>query len=96
MVVFEKTHIEKEAKQNKKLVISFPFVGDVKTIDRLEPSCGCTGVTKHKDRIDVYYNSGDIPIHLLFQGWYETTKEVDVIFVDGSLKTLKITIKTIK
>lgn len=66
-----------EVKEKSSNIIIFECTEDIPSSVNITSSCGCSVPVKISDkRIRVSFNAGKVPVHLLQQGYYTTTKYI--------------------
>lgn len=61
---------------------------ELKDIDTMSSSCGCSIPRIENGNIVVSFTPGSIPIHLQFSGQYKTNKSITLNYKDGSSEML--------
>jgi hypothetical protein len=64
---------------------------ELKDIDNMTSSCGCSIPRIENGKIVVTYTPGSIPIHLQYLGQYKTNKTITINYKDGSSEMLSFT-----
>jgi hypothetical protein len=64
---------------------------ELKDIDNMTLSCGCSIPRIENGKIVVTYTPGSIPIHLQYLGQYKTNKTITINYKDGSSEMLSFT-----
>ena len=68
--------------------ITFHPKEELKDIDNMTSSCGCSIPKIKNGNIVVSFTPGSIPIHLQYLGQYKTNKTITINYKDGSSETL--------
>lgn len=68
--------------------ITFYPKEELKDIDNMTSSCGCSIPRIENGKIVVSFTPGSIPIHLQFSGQYKTNKSITLNYKDGSSEML--------
>lgn len=68
--------------------ITFHPKEELKDIDNMTSSCGCSIPKIKNGNIVVSFTPGSIPIHLQFSGQYKTNKSITLNYKDGSSEML--------
>ena len=68
--------------------ITFNPKEELKDIDNMTSSCGCSIPRIENGKIVVTYTPGSIPIHLQYLGQYKTNKTITINYKDGSSEML--------
>lgn len=71
--------------------ITFYPKEELKDINTMSSSCGCSIPRIENGNIVVTYTPGSIPIHLQYLGQYKTSKTITIKYKDGSSETLSFT-----
>ena len=71
--------------------ITFHPKEELKDIDNMTSSCGCSIPKIENGKIVVTYTPGSIPIHLQYLGQYKTNKTITINYKDGSSEMLSFT-----
>ncbi len=83
MIPFEKTHIYLgEKNEHEECSVDFKYNCDPENILEIKPTCGCTKYEhlKEEQTIRVFFNTEEVPKHLLEQGYFEPDKLVNVVY----------------
>lgn len=73
-----------DLKVGKKIEITFVPLEELKEINYMKSSCGCSTPSLVNGKILVKYTPGSVPYHLIKRGWYKSTKTITIIYKDGS------------
>lgn len=94
MIRFEKTHFEFNLKERETKILLYTADQEIIGVTRIKTSCGCSKATVvNGNQVRVVFTAQPIPKHLLHQGYYNSSKSIDVFYNDSTKQRLTFTAK---